>query len=104
MATTSRGERYLPVARLPSVRYARGSVGAEDVPELLLDGVVQGRARPPAAGTVAVDVDGAPDGERDRRPPGGPRSRCGCHSRMTADAEPRRVLSEESRYSASSES
>jgi len=45
MATTSRGERYLPVARLPSVRYAgqlarRGSVLAEDVTELLLYDVV----------------------------------------------------------------
>src|SRR5437773_1295493 len=55
MATTSRGERYLPVARLPSVRYAgqlarRGSVLTEDVPELLLHDAIESRGEryPPA--------------------------------------------------------
>src|SRR5258708_34323 len=70
MATTSRRERYLPVARLPSVRYAgqlarRGSVLAEDVPELLLYDAIEGGRGPAATAAVAIDVDGASDGERD---------------------------------------
>src|SRR6266566_8955915 len=70
MATTSRGERYLPVARLPSVRYAgqlarRGSVLAEDVPELLPYDAIEGGRGPAATAAVAIDIDGASDGERD---------------------------------------
>src|SRR5439155_8921197 len=70
MATTSRGERYLPVARLPSVRYAgqlarRGSVLAEDVPVLLLYAAVEGSRGPAATAAVAIDIHGASDGERD---------------------------------------